>query len=51
MVVVTTTLLAGLSTLGKHALAFVVLAEAIEAAVNAAMYRIGFRILTVPVTG
>ena len=46
VVVVATTLLAGLSTYGKHALAFVVLAEAIEAAVNAGMYLVGFRILT-----
>jgi YihY family inner membrane protein len=46
VVVIATTLLAGLSTYGKHALAFVVFAEAVEAAVNAGMYFTGFRILT-----
>jgi YihY family inner membrane protein len=46
LVVVATTLLAGLSTYGKHALAFVMFAEVVEAAVNAGMYLIGFRILT-----
>ena len=46
LVVIATTLLAGLSTYGKHALAFVVFAEAVEGAVNAGMYFIGFRILT-----
>jgi YihY family inner membrane protein len=46
VVVVATTLLAGLSTYGKHTLAFVVLAEAVEAATNAGMYLVGFRILT-----
>src|SRR5579864_2776070 len=46
LVVIATTLLAGLSTYGKHAVAFVVFAEAVEAAVNAGMYFIGFRILT-----
>jgi YihY family inner membrane protein len=46
LVVIATTLLAGLSTYGHHALAFVVLAGAVEATVNAGMYFIGFRILT-----
>ncbi len=46
LVVIATTLLASLSTYGKHAVAFVVFAEAVEATVNAGMYFIGFRILT-----
>jgi YihY family inner membrane protein len=45
-VVLATTLLAGLSTYGHHALPFVMFAEAVEAAVNAGMYFAGFRILT-----
>lgn len=46
LVVIATTVLAGLSTYGRHALAFVAFAEAVTAAVNAGMYFIGFRILT-----
>jgi YihY family inner membrane protein len=46
VVVVATTLLAGLSTYGHQALAFLALVEAVTAAVNAGMYFIGFRILT-----
>lgn len=46
VVVVATTLLAGLSTYGKHTLALVALAEVVEAVVNAGMYLVGFRILT-----
>ena len=46
LVVIATTVLAGLSTYGRHALAFVVFAQAVTAAVNAGMYFIGFRILT-----
>lgn len=45
-VVLATTLLAGLSTYGHHALSFVVFAQAVEATVNAGMYFVGFRILT-----
>jgi YihY family inner membrane protein len=45
-VVIATTLLAGLSTYGHHALSFVVFATAAEATVNAGMYFVGFRILT-----
>jgi YihY family inner membrane protein len=45
-VVLATTLLAGLSTYGHHALSFVIFAEAVEATVNAGMYFVGFRILT-----
>ena len=43
---IATTLLAGLSTYGHHALSFVMFAEAVEATVNAGMYFVGFRILT-----
>ena len=46
LVVIATSLLAGLSTYGHHALAFVMFAEAVEATVNAGMYFVGFRILT-----
>ena len=46
LVIVATSLLASLSTYGHNALAFVVFAEAVEAAVNAGMFFIGFRILT-----
>jgi YihY family inner membrane protein len=46
VVVIATTLLAGLSTYGHQSLAFLALAEAVTAAVNAGMYLIGFRILT-----
>jgi uncharacterized BrkB/YihY/UPF0761 family membrane protein len=46
VLVIATSLLAGLSTYGHQALAFVVLAEAVEAVVNAFMYFVGFRILT-----
>ena len=46
LVVIATSLLAGLSTYGQHALAFVMFAEAVEATVNAGMYFVGFRILT-----
>jgi YihY family inner membrane protein len=45
-VVLATTLLAGLSTYGHHALSFVIFAEAVQATVNAGMYFVGFRILT-----
>jgi YihY family inner membrane protein len=45
-VVLATTLLAGLSTYGHHALSFVIFAQAVEATVNAGMYFVGFRILT-----
>jgi YihY family inner membrane protein len=45
-VVLATTLLAGLSTYGHHALSFVIFAQAVEATVNAGMYFAGFRILT-----
>jgi YihY family inner membrane protein len=45
-VVIATSLLAGVSTYGHQALAFVIFAEAVEATVNAGMYFIGFRILT-----
>jgi YihY family inner membrane protein len=46
VVVIATTLLAGLSTYGHQSLAFLAFAEAVTAAVNAGMYFIGFRILT-----
>ena len=46
LVVIATSLLAGLSTYGHHAVAFVMFAEAVEATVNAGMYFVGFRILT-----
>ena len=46
VVVITTSLLAALSTYGHHALSFVMFAEAATAAVNAGMYFVGFRILT-----
>ena len=46
LVVIATSLLAGLSTYGHHALPFVIFAEAVEATVNAGMYFVGFRILT-----
>jgi uncharacterized BrkB/YihY/UPF0761 family membrane protein len=46
LVVIATSLLAGLATYGHHALAFVMFAEAAEATVNAGMYFVGFRILT-----
>lgn len=45
-VVLATTLLAGLSTYGHHALSFVIFAQAVETTVNAGMYFVGFRILT-----
>jgi YihY family inner membrane protein len=44
--VVTTSLLAVLSTYGHHALSFQLFVEAAEATVNAGMYFAGFRILT-----
>ncbi len=46
MVVIATTLLAGLSTYGSRPLSLVVFAQAIEATVNTGMYFVGFRILT-----
>jgi YihY family inner membrane protein len=46
LVVIATSLLAGLSTYGHHALSFVLFIEAVEATVNAGMYFVGFRILT-----
>ena len=46
IVVIATSLLAGLSTYGHQALSFVLFVEAVEATVNAGMYFVGFRILT-----
>ena len=46
LVVIATTLLAGLSTYGHHALSFVFSPRRSTATVNAGMYFIGFRILT-----
>jgi YihY family inner membrane protein len=46
LVVIATSLLAGLSTYGHHALSFVIFAQAVQATVNAGMYFVGFRILT-----
>jgi YihY family inner membrane protein len=46
LVVVATSLLAGLSTYGHHALSFVLFIQAVQATVNAGMYFVGFRILT-----
>jgi YihY family inner membrane protein len=46
VVVIATSLLAGLSTWGHNAFAFVVFIEAVEASVNAGMFFLGFRILT-----
>ena len=46
LVVIATSLLAALSTYGRHALSFVIFAEALSATVNAGMYFVGFRILT-----
>lgn len=44
--VAATTLLAALSTYGRHSLPFVAFAEVVEATVNAGMYFAGFRVLT-----
>jgi YihY family inner membrane protein len=46
LVVIATSLLAGLSTYGHHALSFVIFTAAVTATVNAGMYFAGFRILT-----
>lgn len=46
LVVIATSLMAGLSTYGHHVLGFVLFVQAVQAAVNAGMYFIGFRILT-----
>ena len=46
LVLVATSLLAGLSTYGNHALSFVLFIQAVQATVNAGMYFVGFRILT-----
>jgi YihY family inner membrane protein len=46
LVVLATSLMAGLSTYGRHALSFVLFVQAVQATVNAGMYFAGFRILT-----
>jgi uncharacterized BrkB/YihY/UPF0761 family membrane protein len=46
LAVIVTTLLTSLSTFGHHAIAIVVLLEALAAAANIGMYFTGFRVLT-----